>query len=155
MNVNEIFETAQKDPTLFSTLDIEAILDSVENEKNDYLENKTMDDITKDVFENIAELSLTKEKTKNLCDKLIGYRFIDEINELFRGRHVRWIRRDCDKLTTGGIVVDIKFLKDGIQVLIKNNMNRFIQYRFDECLSFQKLSNEEQLLLMAYEELQK
>uniref|UniRef100_A0A6C0B281 Uncharacterized protein n=1 Tax=viral metagenome TaxID=1070528 RepID=A0A6C0B281_9ZZZZ len=155
MNVNEIFETAQKDPTLFSTLDIEAILESVENEKNDYLENKTMDEITKDVFENISELSLTKEKTKDLCDKLIGYRFIDEINELFKGRHVRWIRKDSDKLTTGGIVVDIKFLKDGIQVLTKNNMNRFIQYRFDECLSFQKLSNEEQLLLMAYEELQK
>lgn len=155
MNIDEIFEAAQKDPALFSTLDIEALLDSVENEKNDYLENKTMDDITKDVFENLAELALTKEKTKDLCDKLIGYRFIDEINELFRGRHVRWIRRDSDKLTTGGIVVDIKFLKDGIQVLTKNNMNRFIQYRFDECLSFQKLSNEEQLLLMAYEELQK
>jgi predicted peroxiredoxin len=155
MNVDEIFEAAKKDPTLFSTLDIEAILDSVENEKNDYLENKTMDDITKEVFENICELALSKETIKDLCDKLIGYRFVDEIHELFRGRHVRWIRRDTDKLTTGGIVVDIKFLKDGIQVLTKNNMNRFIQYRFDECLSFQKLSNEEQLLLMAYEELNK
>jgi hypothetical protein len=34
-------------------------------------------------------------------------------------------------------------------------MNRFIQYRFDECLTFQKLSSEEELLLMAYEHLQK
>uniref|UniRef100_A0A6C0B6G7 Uncharacterized protein n=1 Tax=viral metagenome TaxID=1070528 RepID=A0A6C0B6G7_9ZZZZ len=151
MNIDEVFEAAKKDPTLFSTLDIEAILDSVENEKNDYLENKTMENITKDVFDNITELTITKEQTKDLCNKLIGYRFIDEIHELFRGRHVRWIRRDSNKLTTGGIVVDIKFLKDGIQVLVKNNMNRFIQYRFDECLSFQKLSNEEQILLMAYE----
>jgi hypothetical protein len=155
INVLEIFEAAKKDPELFSTLDIENILESVENEKNDYLENKTMEDITRDVFENIQSTGINKNKIKEFCDKLIGYRCVDEIHELFKGRHVRWIRRDSDVLTTGGIVVDIKFLKDGIQILIKNNLNRFIQYRFDDCITFQKLSAEEQLLLMAYEELKK
>jgi hypothetical protein len=154
-NVLEIFEAAKKNPELFSTLDIENILESVENEKNDYLENKTMEDITRDVFENIQSAVINKNKIKDFCDKLIGYRCVDEIHELFKGRHVRWIRRDSDILTTGGIVVDIKFLKDGIQILIKNNLNRFIQYRFDDCITFQKLSTEEQLLLMAYEELKK
>ena len=40
INVNEIFENAMKDPSLFSTIDIENLLNSLENEKNDYLENK-------------------------------------------------------------------------------------------------------------------
>lgn len=155
MDINDIFNTAKKDPELFSTLDIKVLLDSAESERNDYLENNTSETIMQCVFENICELGFSKEITQNLCNKLIDYRFVDEIHELFKGRQVRWIRRGADKLTTGGIVVDIKFLKDGIQVLVKNNMNRFIQYRFDECLSFQKLSNEEQLLLMAYGELQK
>jgi hypothetical protein len=154
-NVLEIFEAAKKDPELFSTLDIENILESVENEKNDYLENKTTEDIMRDVFENIQSSGLDKNKVKKICDKLVGYRCVDEIHELFKGRHVRWIRRGTEVLTTGGIVVDIKFLKDGIQILIKNNLNRFIQYKFDDCITFQKLSAEEQLLLMAYEELQK
>jgi predicted peroxiredoxin len=154
-NVLEIFEAAKKDPELFSTLDIENILESVENEKNDYLENKTMEDIMRDVFENIHSTCIDKNKVKKICDKLVGYRCVDEIHELFKGRHVRWIRRGAEVLTTGGIVVDIKFLKDGIQILIKNNLNRFIQYKFDDCITFQKLSAEEQLLLMAYEELQK
>jgi hypothetical protein len=153
MNIQEIIENAKKDPTLFSTLDIENILQSVENEKNDYLDNKTMGDIVKDVFENIHELGLDKEKVKEFCSKLIGYRCVDEINELFKGRHVRWIRDK--RLTNGGIVVDIKFMNDGIQILCKNSANRFIQYRFDDCVTFQKLSSEEELLLMAYEEYNK
>lgn len=154
-NVAEIFEAAKNDPELFSTLDIENILDSVENEKNDYLENKTTEDITRDVLENIRDAGIEKDKIKAFCDKLIGYRCVEEIHELFKGRNVRWIRRGTQILTTGGIVVDIKFLKDGIQILTKNNMNRFVQYRFDDCITFQKLSVDEQLLLMAYEELQK
>jgi hypothetical protein len=153
MNINEVLEYAKKDSSLFSTIDIENILASAENEKNDYLENKTMADITKDVFDSIQTVIFDKDVIEKTCRKLIGYRFVDEINELFKGRHVRWIRGGA--LTNGGIVVDIKFTNDGIQVLCKNNMNRFIQYHFDECPTFQKLSSEEELLLMAYEHLQK
>jgi hypothetical protein len=155
INVRAIFETAKQDPELFSTLDIENILASIENEKNDYLENKTMEDITSDIYEKINELPTQREKKELLCEKLIGYRHVDEIHELFKGRHVRWIRlnKTDSQLTNGGILVNVKFTNDGIQLMCKNNMNRFIQYKFDECLTFQKLSTEEQLLLMAYENL--
>ena len=30
-------------------------------------------------------------------------------------------------------------------------MNRFIQYKFDDCITFQKLTEIEQLIIMAYE----
>jgi hypothetical protein len=162
--INEIFERAKKDPSLFSTMDIENLLETIENEKNDYLENKTMSDIANIIMEQLDELRLGSREVECIYGKLIGYRFVDEIHELHKGKHVRWIRKHGInnirsvkgqlgnvKLTNGGIVVDIKFLDTGVQVLCLNSQQRFIQYKFDDCLTFQKLSTEEQLILMAYE----
>jgi ABC-type molybdate transport system ATPase subunit len=59
------------------------------------------------------------------------------------------------KLTNGGIVTDIKFMNNETHILCMNSQRRFIQYKFDECLTFQKLSVEEQLILMAYEQIEK
>ena len=71
INVQEIFENAMRDPMLFSTIDIENLLSSIENEKNDYLENKTMADITNDIYETIRELKLKTDIAKSMCEKLI------------------------------------------------------------------------------------
>ena len=164
MNSDEIaniFEQAKRDPSLFSTMDIENLLTTIENEKNDYLENKTTGDIANTIMEELEELGLSQEEIEPIYIKLLGYRFVDEIHELHKGKNVRWIRRLKDKnpnqvrLTNGGIVVDIKFLDTGVQVLCLNSQQRFIQYKFDDCLTFQKLSSEEQLILMAYEHLEK
>ena len=151
--VNEIFEQALKDPSLFSTLDIDALLDSIESDKNDYLENKTMTTVANEIYEKMNELSTTTEQNLDFCKKLIGYRYVDEINELHKGKHVRWIRtaNTTPVLTNGGIVTDVKFLDNGTHVLCMNSGRRFIQYKFDDCLTFQKLSVEEQLILMAYD----
>jgi hypothetical protein len=88
---------------------------------------------------------------------LIGYRYVDEIRYLHKGKHIRWIRQNnkIPSLTNGGIVVNIKFLDNGIHIVCKNSQNRFIQYKFDDCITFQRLSVEEQLLLMAYENIGK
>ena len=155
--INDIFDNAMNDPSLFSKIDIENLLDSIENIKNDYLENKTMEMINKEVFDVISELKINSKSKKEFCKKLIGYRLIDKINELHKGKHIRWIRLNTKdnihKLTNGGIVVNVKFLDNGIQVLCMSSGNRFIQYKFDECLTFQKLTVEEQLILMAYEKI--
>lgn len=154
--INEIFQNALKDPELFSTIDIENLLDSIENEKNDYLDGKTMTDINKEIYEKIATVNVSVTNKKELCNKLIGYRYVDELHELHKGKHVRWIRLLVEpKLTNGGIVTDIKFLDNGTHVLCKNVLGRFIQYKFDDCMTFQKLSVDEQLILMAYEHISK
>jgi len=155
ININEIYESALKDPTLFSTIDIEQLLNSIESEKNDYLENKTMNDVTIDIFNKINELNLSEEKMREFCNKLIGYRYVDEIHEIHKGKHIRWLKYNTDRLTNGGIVVDIKFMDNGTQILCMNSQKRFMQYKFDDCLTFQKLSVEEQLILMAYEYIDK
>ena len=149
MDIHGIFDSVIKDPSLISTLDIEKLLDSVESEKTDYLEKKTTTSINDDIFKIIKMAGLNHDT----MNRLIGYRYVDELHELHKGKHIRWIRKATaiPSLTNGGIVTDIKFLDNGTQVLCMNSQKRFIQYKFDECYTFQKLSMEEQLILMAYE----
>ena len=149
MDVKEIFEQALKDPSLTSNLDIEKLVESLEDERNDYLENKTMQEINQDIFNKIKKLNTSLEDKKEICEKLIGYHPINEVYELHKGKHIRWIRNN--KLTNGGIIVDIKFTNNGTQVLCMNSAKRFIQIKIDECTIFQKLSETEQLIIMAYE----
>jgi hypothetical protein len=154
MDIDKIFEDAINDPSLLSTLDIDNLLNSIESTKNDYLDNKTMSEITNIVREKIKEIDIPNENQTETNKKLVGYRFVDEIYELHKGKMVRWIRLGTNKLTNGGIVTDIKFLKNGVHVLCMNSHRRFIQYKFDDCYTFQKMNTEEQLILMAYEQLQ-
>ena len=50
-------------------------------------------------------------------------------------------------------MTDIKFLPNGVHVQCMNSMKRFIQYKFDDCKTFQKMNTEEQLILLAYDHL--
>uniref|UniRef100_A0A6C0L6R2 Uncharacterized protein n=1 Tax=viral metagenome TaxID=1070528 RepID=A0A6C0L6R2_9ZZZZ len=177
IDVNELFENAMKDPTLFSTMDVEKLLESIENDKNDYLQNKSMKIITQEIYKTIQKLQLPEKTRFEYCQKLIGYRLVDDVHELHVGKHVRWIREQVltnglaqvltnglaqvltngqvQVLTNGGIVTTIKFLDNGTQVLCKSNGLRFIQFKFDECIIFQKMSLEEQLIMMAYDYIEK
>ena len=69
---------------------------------------------------------------------------MEKVYHVHKGKHIRWLRND--KLTNGGIVVDVKFLENGTQILCKNRQ-RFIQYKFDDCITFQKLTMDELLIL--------
>ena len=150
ININELFENAMSDPSILSTIDIEKLLESIENDKNDYLENKTMRDMEKEIYEIVNTLELSSNMKLEYCKKLVGYRYIDSINEIHKGKHIRWINKKGN-LTTGGLVVDIKFTEKGTHILCKNNMNRFIEIKYDECNIFQKMTMEEQMILMAYD----
>jgi len=130
------------------TLDIDAILKAAENTEDlDYLLNTTLKEISADIVRVFQELNTNPLKIATFCEKLVEYRYIDQIRYLHKGKHIRWIRYDKpDLLTNGGIVVDIKFLDAGIHILCKNG-GRFIQFRYDDCVIFQKLSGDEQIIL--------
>jgi hypothetical protein len=160
IDLDALFQEAKKDPSLFSTLDINKLLESIDDIKNDYLDNKTMANINEEIYNIINDLGLETDRIENLCNKLIGYRYVDTINELHKGKHIRWIRiadnnlvrqipTELIKLTAGGILTNVKFLDNGTHIMCMGPGNRFIQYKFDECLTFQKLTVEEQLILMA------
>jgi len=161
MNIQEIFENAKKDPTLLANIDIDELLAGVENTKNDHLDDKTLDDISCEIFQELMELHWTKLKLSKktsveiLCNKLTNYRLINEIYQIHKGKHVRWIRRTNPKntLVAGGIVLDIKFLDGGTNIVVRTTSHKcpVLQYKYDECITFQKMAQDELLILMAYE----
>lgn len=65
ININELFEEALKDPSLLSTINVDELLESVEDEKNDYLENKTMEMLNKENFEVVTELNCSIDEKRN------------------------------------------------------------------------------------------
>ena len=154
MDINKIFEEAMKDPALLSTIDINKLLESLENDKNDYLENKTIKKMTKEIYDTINKLDIDKEKKMNYCQKLNEYRLVNDICDLHKGKHIKWIKLVNNQLIGGGIVVNIKFMENGTHILVKNQINRFIQIKMDDCIIFQKMILQEQLILMAYEYLE-
>lgn len=150
--IRNIFIEAAKDPSLKNTIDIDAILEAIDRTNIDNLANKSLGELCKEIYEALTQINIDDNERSDFCKKLAEYRLVDEIYKLHKGKHVRWIREQLDKpyLTNGGIVVDIKFLDNGIHIVCKNK-NRFIQYKFDDCITFQKLSADEQMILSCYE----
>lgn len=151
MDISAIFESAKKENVL--DLDVGDILKNLNNDNKNYLKNKTINSLLEENVDVLSTLTLiTEGKMNEVCQKLTNYRFVDEIYELHLGKNVRWIRKtDTDHgLKVGGIVVDIKFLNSGTHVLVFNKYvsKRPIQYKFDDVLTFQKLTEEEQLILL-------
>jgi hypothetical protein len=156
IDLRKIYEDALNDPELLGTLDIDSILDKLENDENDYLENLTLEKIQKGVYDALIDVGVAKLNIPKLCAMLAEYRYVDEICHLHKGKYVRWMRRNKPgELTKGCRVVDIKFADTGVCVVCITNIGRFMQYRYDDCITFQKLEIEEQLILMAYDRISK
>tara|TARA_B100000161_G_scaffold69145_2_gene47374 strand:+ start:913 stop:1398 length:486 start_codon:yes stop_codon:yes gene_type:complete len=151
MEIQEIYESAMNDPSLVAELGLDNLLEAIDEEKYENLENKTINSINKEIYEKINEIDASVEDKKKICSKLVGYKCIDELQEIENGKHIRWIKHGTKNLTNGGIVVNIKFSDNGAQILCLNNARRFNQVKVDTNDIFQRLSPEEQILLMANE----
>tara|TARA_Y100000768_G_scaffold373357_1_gene341890 strand:- start:1533 stop:1964 length:432 start_codon:yes stop_codon:yes gene_type:complete len=131
--------------------DIDTLSKALENEENEELlnlDNSKIKCIKNDILQ---KLGLPTSKLKAYHKTLKKYRYIDELPGIRYGAYIRWISlRDPAniKLTNGGIICDIK-VEDCIHIVCKNNMNRFFEIKMGECLIFQKLSEQEQILLSA------
>ena len=100
----------------------------------------------------LQKLLLPRDKLLDFHAKLKGYRYVDDLSDIQYGRYIRWINLNNPeniKLTTGGIIIDIKILASGIHVVCKNNKNRKFQVKIDECYIFQKLTEQEKIILYA------
>ena len=100
----------------------------------------------------LNKLNLSKKQFKEISKKLENYRYIDELPELKYGSFIRWIslkNPELIKLSNGGLVMEIKIDLSGIKIVCKNNLNKFFQINMNENLIFQKLNNQESVLLSA------
>lgn len=153
LNLNRCIREAREDPTLLSKINVSELLESIDSTRNDFLENHTTETISANVLDSILRLPINdKEMVASHCEKLVGYRFVDELHLLHKGKYVRWIRHDApEKIMKGAVVVDIQFGDFGANVLCRLMTGEFLRYRFDKCNTYQKLTEEEQLLLMLSE----
>ena len=137
-----------------SNLNIAEILNALDNDEHSNLINTSFENIAKDKNDILQQLQLGKANLKTIHKKLKDYRYIEELNDLKYGQYLRWINiRDPEKiyLTTGGIFLDLKLLDTGTHLVCKNNRNRVFQIKLDECIIFQKLSEQEQIILQVFQ----
>ena len=131
-------------------LDVDNLLNALDNEDNSTLINLTKEKIAKDKNDILQQLQLDGQMVKDLNKKLKLYRQIDELSDLKYGSYIRWInisKPDKIKLTNGGIVCDIKINDDGTHIVCKNSFNKFMQLKMDECVIFQKINHQEEVII--------
>ena len=139
-------------------IDIHKILDAIDNEDNEKFMSLNKQLIQKYKNQILQQLQLESKDLKLLHQKLQDYRYIDDLADIKYGAFIRWINitnPDKIKLTNGGVIIDVNFYEDGVQIKCKNNINRFFCIKFDDCLIFQKLTQQEKIILEIMEHLRK
>lgn len=139
------------------TLDKEYFIKALENENNESIINLSMSEIKCQKNNILQKLQLSRDELKNLTKKLKNYRYIDNVQDLNYGNYIRWINlKNISNLnlTNGGFICDI-YINDGITVLCRNNFNKIFQLNYDNCLIFQKITNQENIILSVLNEINK
>jgi len=126
------------------------LLKALDNENNSSVINLNSRKIKSIKNDMLQKLQMSGSMLKNYHTKLSNYRYVDDLEDVQYGCYIRWIPLQNPaviKLTNGGTIVDIKILENGIHIVCKNNMNRIFQIKFDECMIFQKLTEQENVII--------
>lgn len=139
-------------------MDVSKLLKALEDESNDTLMNFTTKTIREMNLKILKELNLSKKETINIFNKLKEYKYVDEMNDLKYGTFVRWIPIEDPTnihLTKGAIFCEMKITDDGVFCVCKNFgfPSRHFQISMDKNLIFQKLTDQELVLLSALDHL--
>ena len=159
--IHKMYQEIRENPGNFDCLKTDELLSAYEKEGNKYLENKTNKDIEDEKMAsfdtNDCIVTLTKSDKIALMKKLIGYRYVDEIDSLHIGKYTRFIHKypltdseDVFKyvLSPGAFLTMVDYLDTGIVLTLKTWNNKVFRINFDNCLIYQKLSAGEELVLM-------
>jgi|LauGreSuBDMM15SN_2_FD.fasta_scaffold00764_7 hypothetical protein len=130
---------------------------ALENSKNEYLLKYTLQKINDIKLHVINELPILQKNKNSLKKKLKDYKYVIDLEELKEGSFIRWITQKNEDyyLTNGGFIVEVIFTENGILLLIKGINNSFFKIVFDHCIIFQKLNNQENILLLTLDYLEK
>jgi hypothetical protein len=137
-------------------MDTEKLIKALDQENNEVLLNYTTKKMKEMNLQILKELMLPKDTLMDYMKQLNGFMYIDEINQLKIGSFIRWIpikNPDDLPLKKSAIVCDIKITDTGIVIVMKNFMQTYFQIKMDDCLVFQKLSEQQQILLSALDHL--
>ena len=139
-------------------MDVNKLLKALDDETNETLLNFTTKKIKEMNLKVLKELHLSTSDTLELFEKLKSYKYVDEMNELKYGAYIRWIPIEDPtniSLSKGALFCEMKITDDGVFCICKNfgfSMRHF-QISMDKTLIFQKLTDQELVLLSALDHL--
>jgi len=133
------------------------LLMALENESNASIMKLNTRKIQKHKNDILQQIIKDKHTLKSFHKKLRFYRYCGELCDLQDGHYIRWIslkNPENIKLTLGGFFIDTEFNNGYLQIICKNG-RRKIKAKFDEILIFQKISNQEAVILSVLDYLDK
>jgi hypothetical protein len=139
-------------------MDSNQFLNALENESNASIMDLTNTKVKSQKNDILQQLQLPREKLKLFHKKLKNYRYCSDLRDIQYGHYIRWVPlKNPEKicLTNGGIICDIQIINNCIHIRCKNNRNHIIQFKFDECILFQKISSQEKVILSVLDYLDK
>jgi len=141
-------------------MDVNKLLKALEDETNENLFNFTSDKMKEMNLKIIKELNLSRDESLKILKKLKEYKYVDEMSDLKYGTYIRWIPIENPKqieLTKGAIFCEMKITDEGVFLVCKNFGYGLKHFRIsmDTNLIFQKLTEQELVLLSALDHLSK
>lgn len=152
---DDLLQSVLDEPTF--PLDINAILSAMNKTENNTIANMTLKKIAARRHEILSSLNLSPEKMAEFERKLTMYRVIETPYDLKHNQLIRWIpMRSLETrpyLTLGGTLFRIREnIEEGVHVVTMRNVKRFVfNIKFEVNIVFQRLSEEELLILRAVE----
>lgn len=138
-------------------IDVKEAEEAIKNNKNDKLLQLTTKKVLKMNWNVLKMIDIDQETRLAIFNQLEKYKYVDEIDDLKIGNYLRWIPKfpeDKTQLRYAGILCDIVIADQGVLLSCKNFMHRHYTFKMDECYVFQKLTNQEQLILNLLEHLE-
>jgi hypothetical protein len=142
-------------------LDMQKLIKALDNDTNENIVESELDYQKLNAAKNniLQQLQMPREALKTMHKQLKAYRYIETLAEVRYGGYIRWIslkNPEMIKLTNGGIIVNIKIMnEEEVHLVCRNKMNHLFQIKLNENIIFQKLNDQEQVLLSAMDYLNK
>lgn len=133
-------------------LDIEKLLLALDNDDNKTIVDLDFTKIAQVKNDMLQKLNVHRDALKRLTSQLKQYRYVESLDELRFGSYVRWISLldpATIKLTNGGFICDMKIKNEDVHVVCKNRFGQLFQMNLTHVMMFQKLSEQEMVILSA------
>ena len=126
--------------------ELESLMQMIENEERKH-NNISIDytSILRDKVNILTDIGLSAENINLINRKLVLYRYIDVSGK--KHKNSKYVEHY--KLTNGGIIINITIVNDIICIKCKNTINTVFSITADQNIIFQKINQQEHIILTA------
>lgn len=133
-------------------MNYDILINALENDNNISIIQTNIQEIKQIKNDILQKIGLKKDNLKSFNYKLKDYRYIENTNDLRYGEILRWINLqniNNIQLNNTAFLCKIQFINKRIALLVRTFNFKYFYLYFDENLIFQKLNQEEKILLKA------